>query len=60
MRLIQVARSLPVAMSPPVLQTLGGKGFVGVGTPDVSLSSASSSSSSAVFQVDMLLKIFDQ
>ena len=49
MRLVQVARSLLVAMSPSVLPTLGGKGLMGVGTPDVSWSSASSSSSSAVF-----------
>ena len=40
MRLVQVARNLLVAMSPPVLPTLGGKGFVGLGTPDVSWSSA--------------------
>ena len=60
MRLIQVARSLLVALSPPVLPTLGGKGSVGVNTPDVSWSSASSSSSSAVFQVGMLFKFFNQ
>ena len=47
-------------MSPPVLPILGGKGSVGVGTPDVSWSSASSSSSSVVFQVGMLFKISDQ
>ena len=55
MRFIQVARSLLVAMSPPVLLTLGGKGSMGVGT-HVSWSSGSSSSSSAVFQVVMLFK----
>ena len=60
MRLIQVARSLLVAVSPPVLLILGGKGSVGVGAPDVLQSSASSSSSSAVFQVGMLFKFFDQ
>ena len=60
MRLIQVARSLLMAMSPPVLLTLGGKGSMGVGTPDVSWSSASLSSWSAVFQVGMLFKFFDQ
>ena len=60
MRLIQVARSLLVAMSPPVLPTLGGKGSMEVGTPDVSWSSASSISLPAVFQVGMLFKIFDQ
>ena len=36
------------------------KGVMGVGTPDVSWSSASSSSTSAVFQVGMLFKFFDQ
>ena len=60
MRLIQVARSLLVAVSPPVLPMLGGRGSVGVSTPDVSQSSASLSSSSAVFQVGMLFKFFDQ
>ena len=60
MRLMQVARSLLVAMSPPVLLILAGKGSMGVGTPDVSWSSASSSSSSAVFQIGMLFKFFDQ
>ena len=60
MGLIQVARSLLVAMSPPVLLILGGMGPMGVGAPDVSWCSASSSSSSAVFQVGMLLKLFNQ
>ena len=60
MRLIQVARSLLVAVSLPVLPILGGKGSVEVGTPDVSWSSVSSSSSSAVFQVGMLFKFFNQ
>ena len=60
MRLIQLARSLLDVMPPQVLLTLGGKGSLGVGTPDVSWSSASSSSSSAVFQVGMLFKFFDQ
>ena len=55
-----MARSLLMAMSPLVLPTLGGKGSVGVGTPDVSWFSASSSSSFAVFQVGMLFKFFDQ
>ena len=53
MRLVQVTRSLLVVVSPPVLLILGGKGSMGVGTPDVSQSSASLSSSSAVFQVGM-------
>ena len=54
MRLILVARSLLVAVSPPVLPILGGRGAIGVSAPDVSEPSASSSSSSAVFQVSML------
>ena len=58
MRLIQVTRSLLVAMSPPVLLTLGRKDAVLVSTPDVSRSSASSSCSSPVFQVGMLFKFF--
>ena len=60
MRFIQVARSLLVAGSPQVLLILGGKGSMWVGTPDMSQSSASSSSSYAVFQVGMLFKYFDQ
>ena len=60
MKLIQVARSLLVAVSPPVLPMLGGKGSVEVGTPDVPQSSSSSSSSSVVFQVGILFKYFDQ
>ena len=60
MRLTKVARSLLVAVSPPVLPTLGGKGSMGVSTPDVLQSSASSSSSSVVFQIGMFFKFFDQ
>ena len=60
MRLIQVVRSLLVEVSPPVLPMLGGNGANGVGIPDVLPSSASSASSSAVFQVGMVLKILDQ
>ena len=45
MRFIQVARSPLVAVSPPVLPLLGGKWSEGIGAPDVSWSSASSSSS---------------
>ena len=60
MRLIQVARSLLVAVSPPVLLMLGGKGSVEDGTPDVLQSSTSSLSSSAVFQFGMLFRHFDQ
>ena len=58
MRLIQVARSLLVAVS-PVLLRKGERGGMGVSTPDVpesSASSASSSSTSAAFQVGMLFK----
>ena len=60
MRLIQVARSQLVAVSSPVWPILGGKGSVGVSTPDVLQSLASSSSSSAVFQGGMLFKYFDK
>ena len=63
MRLIQVVRSLLVALFPPVLLSLEGKVVVGVSTPDVpeaSTSSSSSSSTSTIFQVGMLFKFFDQ
>ena len=60
MRLMQVARTLLVAVSPPVLPILGGKGAVGVSAPDVVQSSASSTSSSAVFQVGMLFTFLEQ
>ena len=60
MRLIQVARSLLVVVSPPVMPILAGKGSVRVSTPDLLQSSVLSSSSYAVFQVGMLLKCFDQ
>ena len=63
MKLIQVPRSLLVAVSPPVLLSLEERGCMGVGAPDVpepSASSASSSSTSGVFQVGMLFKLFDQ
>ena len=60
LRLIQVARSLLVAVSPPVLPTLGRKRSMGVGIPDVSWSSTFSSSSSEVFQVGMLFRFFAQ
>ena len=59
MRLIQVARSLLVAVSPPVLLSQEEKGGMGVSTPDVpepSTSSSSPSSTSATFQVGMLFK----
>ena len=58
-----MARSLLVAMSPPVLLHLEERGGMGVGTPDVpepSTSSVSSSSTSATFQVGMLSTFFDQ
>ena len=60
MRLIQVARSLLVAVSPPVLLSQVEKGGCGGGTPDVlepSTSSSSLSSTSATFHVGVL---FDQ
>ena len=63
MRLIWVASSLLVAVSPPVLLSQEEKGGLGVSTPDVpepSTSSSSSSSTSATFQVGMLFKFFDQ
>ena len=63
MRLIHMARSLLVALFPPVLLSQEGKVGVGFGTPDVpqpSTSSSSSSSTSATFQVGMLFKFFDQ
>ena len=58
-----MARSLLVAVSPPVLLNLEEKGGKGVSAPDVPDSSASStspSSTSAAFQVCMLFKFFDQ
>ena len=60
MWLVQVERSLLVAVSQPVLPILGGKGAVGVSASDVLQSSVSSSSSSTVFQVGMLFKCFYQ
>ena len=60
MRLVWVARSLLVAVFPPVLLSQEEKGGVGVSTPDVPEPSASSSSSStsAAFQVGILFKFF--
>ena len=58
-----MARSLLVALFPPVLLSQEGKVGMGVGTPDVpqlSTSSSSSSSTSAMFQVGMLFKFFVQ
>ena len=58
-----MARSLLVALFPPVLLSQEGKVGVGLGTPDVpqpSTSSSSSSPTSATFQVGMLFKFFDQ
>ena len=63
MRLICMARGLLVALFPPVLLSQEGKVGMGVGTPDVpqpSTSSSSLSSTSAMFQVGMLFKFFDQ
>ena len=58
-----MARSLLVALFPPVLLSQEGKVGVGVSTPDVPQPSncfSSSSSTSAMFQVSMLFKFFDQ
>ena len=58
-----MARSLLVALFPPVLLSQEGNVGMGVSTPDVpqpSTSSSSSSSTSAMFQVGMLFKFFDQ
>ena len=58
-----MARSLLVALFPPVLLSQEGKVGMGVSTPDVPqpfTSSSSSSSTSAMFQVGMLFKFFDQ
>ena len=58
-----MARSLLVALFPPVLLSQEGKVGMGVSAPDVpqpSTSSSSSSSTSATFQVGMLFKVFDQ
>ena len=54
-----MARSLLVALFPPVLLSEEGKVGMGVGTPDVqqpSTFSSSSSSTSVPFQVGMLFK----
>ena len=54
-----MARSVLVALCPPVLLSQEGKVGMGVSTPDVpqpSTSSSSSSSTSATFQVGMLFK----
>ena len=58
-----MARSLLVALFPPVLLSQEGKVGMEVSTPDVpqlSTSCSSSSSTSATFQVGMLFKFFDQ
>ena len=60
MRLVQVARSLLVAVSPSVLPILGGKGGHGGWCSWLSQSSESASSSSTVFQVGMLFRFLDQ
>ena len=63
MRLNQVARSLLVAVSLPILLRLGERGAMGLSAPDVPeppVSSASSSSTSAAFQVGMPFNFFDQ
>ena len=58
-----MARSLLVALFPPVLLSQEGKVGMEVSTSDVpqpSTSSSSSSFTSATFQVGMLFKFFDQ
>ena len=60
LRLIRVARSLLVVVSLPVLLMLWRRGAVGVSTPDVSQSTASSSFSSLVLQVGMLSIFWNQ
>ena len=60
MRLFQLARSLLVAMSPPLLPTLGGKGLWGPVLLMCHGPQPPHPSSSAVFQVGMLFKFFDQ
>ena len=58
-----MVRSLLVVLFPPILLSQEGKVGMGVGTPDVSQPSASSSfssSTSAPFQVGMLFKFLDQ
>ena len=54
-----MVRSLLVVLFPPVLLSQEGKVGMGVSTPDVSQPSASSSSTSAPFQVGMLFKFLD-
>ena len=58
--LIRVTRSLLVVVSLPVLLMLGRRGAKGVSTPDMSQSTASSSSSSLVLQVGILSHFWDQ
>ena len=60
LRLVQLARSLLVVGSLPFWLILGRMGVMEVGTPDVLQSSASSSSSSVVFQVGMFSQFLDQ
>ena len=58
-----MARSLLVALFPPVLLNQEGKVGVGVSAPDVpqpSTSSPSSSTTSTTFQIGILFKFFDQ
>ena len=55
-----MARSLLVALFPPVVLGQEGKVGVGVGTLDVPQPFTSSSSTSTMFQVGMHFKFFDQ
>ena len=60
MRLIQVSRSLLVVVSLPAQLIPGERGTIGVSAPDVLQSSASLSSSSAVFWIGILSCFLDQ
>ena len=55
-----MAESLPGVVSLPVLPTLGRRGAVGVGIPDVLQFTASSSSSSSVVQVFTLFRSVEE
>ena len=58
LRLVQVAGSLLVIVSLPVLLMLGRRGAMGISAPDVSHSTASSSFLSSVLQVGMPSHLF--
>ena len=60
LRLIKVAGSQLVVVFLPVLLTLGRRGAIGIGIPDVLQSTASSSSSASVIQVGILSNFWIQ